>query len=90
MFSPQIIKQFDENGACTTKIGGILGTTLENTIAISLSASGAIQDYIIFWFHRNLDTFPVSKFIPEDKFQKTIIMVMKNPGSQQFIQKKQF
>ena len=54
------------------KISGILKTTLENTMDISLSAFETFYDYDTFWSNGNLDTFSVGKIIPEDHIPKAI------------------
>ena len=72
MFFPRIVKEFDEDGSCTTKIGGVIGKNAQNCSIISISASEAFSDIIACWTADNLHTYPKGIVVPDTLFRPTV------------------
>ena len=66
LLSPKTIKEFDQNGICTTKIGGIIGSAVENASIVSMYASE-----VTFWLDGIIpDHFKKGNTVPQEKFHK--------------------
>ena len=72
MFYPQMVKEFDADGLCTTKLAGVVGKNLESNSIISISASEALSDVLTFTKKDNLQYFDQGKVIPAEKFRKDV------------------
>lgn len=72
MFFPRIVKEFDENGSCTTKIGGVIGKSAQNCSIISITTSEAFSDIITCWTADNLLTYPKGETVPDTLFRSTV------------------
>ena len=71
LFFHKTIKEFDQNGTCTTKIGGIIGSTVENVSIVSMYTSEVFADFHTFWSDGIIpDHFKKGNTTPHDKFRK--------------------
>ena len=72
LFYPQLIKEFEPDGTCSTKLTGIIGKNLGNYFIISIPASEAFANVLTFWTHTNLQQFTCGEEIPANKFRNNV------------------
>ena len=72
LFYPQLIKEFEPDGTCSTKLTGVLGKNLGNYFIISIPASEAFANVLTFWTHTNLHQFTCGEEIPAKKFRNNV------------------
>ena len=72
MFFPRIVKDFDKDGSCATKIGGVIGKNVQSSSIVSISASEAFSDIIACWIADNLHTYPKGIVVPDTLLLPTV------------------
>ena len=72
MFFPRIVKEFNFNGICSTKVGGIVGKTADNYSIVSIPTSKAFSDFITCWSKDNLVTYQNGDKVPVKLFCSSV------------------